>query len=62
MPEEFGSLRVFAAYSRWSLDNSSFGRMEYDKVSSKLPNSKGHDFLAKLHIWKRENDNPAQVI
>ena len=39
MAKEFGSLGVFAAYSRWSLDNSSLGSMERNKVSSKLPNS-----------------------
>ena len=39
MFKEFRSLGVFAAYSRWSLDNSSFGWMEHDKVSSKLLNS-----------------------
>ena len=54
MYKEFGSIGVFAAYSRWSLDNSPYGRMEHDNVSSTLdlwslclqsapilPNSKG---------------------
>ena len=48
---EFSSFRGF---SRWSLDNSSFGRMEMDKKyrpdsqTPRLPNSKGQAELEKI--------------
>ena len=54
MSKEFRSLGVFAAFSRWSLDNCR-GGSAYPPVdagnlrlSSKLPNSKGQTKLEKL--------------